>query len=762
MTVKRKIQIITAVSFIIYGLLGVLFLKSYQDLEHLSREQTLFQGIIDKSFAVRTLSFEALLFRENQKLLQGARKTEELSLALEAFRRGDEEVQKEVAHLRQELATMRDLLRELGKTPGSLDGGGETEKGRLIVTQALVKAQEIEEDTVLLMQKGTEAMVQERHTTLVAALISLAVMAALSMATLLLVAMSVLRPLKRLGSCIKAVQQGDLTVRADIRQGGEIGFLSAAFDGMVGEIEQLFTARRRTEEALNRKSGELEAFFTSALDLLCIADLDGHFRRLNAEWEKTLGYRLAELEGKRFLDFVHPDDLADTVAAVSNLKEGAEILNFTNRYRCRDGSYRWIEWRSFPVGDFIYAAARDITERKREEEEREKLQEQLQQSQKMEAIGRLAGGVAHDFNNMLGVILGHTNIALERMDPAHPLNTHLREILKAAERSADLTRQLLAFARKQIAAPRRLNLNDTVEGMFGMLKRLIGENIDLLWRPGSTLWPVSVDPSQLNQILVNLCVNARDAIDGAGKVTIETGNITLDETYSADHADVVPGDYVLLAVSDNGRGMDRETLGKLFEPFFTTKEIGKGTGLGLATVYGIVKQNQGFINVYSEPSQGTIFKICLPRFAGGEEPDRTETPPESADLRGRETILLVEDEPDLLSLAALLLEQLGYRVLSAGTPREALLLAEGHLGGIQLLITDVVMPEMNGQELGEKLLALHPDMKILFMSGYTANVIAHHGILDWGVNFIHKPFSKKDLAATVRRVLESRPTSPES
>jgi PAS domain S-box-containing protein len=390
--------------------------------------------------------------------------------------------------------------------------------------------------------------------------------------------------------------------------------------------------------------------------------------------------------------------------------------------------------------------------RKQAEEEQIKLQSQLVQAQKMESVGRLAGGVAHDFNNMLAVILGYTEIAMDQVNTAQPLFAALREIRKAAERSADLTRQLLAFARKQTIAPRVLDLNETVDGMLKMLRRLIGEDIDLVWKPGRNLGPVKVDPSQIDQLLANLCVNARDAILGVGRVTIETDAAAFDEAYCADHAGFVPGEYVLLAVSDNGCGMDQETLGHLFEPFFTTKSVGKGTGLGLATVYGMVQQNNGFVNVYSEPGQGTTFRVYLPRHSAKTAPLSEKAPGRSAE-RGHETILLVEDEPAILKMATMMLDRLGYTVVGAKTPGEAVRLAEAHAGGIHLLVTDVVMPEMNGRDLAKHLLSLHPNLKCLFMSGYTADVIANQGVLAAGVQFIQKPFSLKDLAAKLRQVL---------
>ena len=396
----------------------------------------------------------------------------------------------------------------------------------------------------------------------------------------------------------------------------------------------------------------------------------------------------------------------------------------------------------------------DITERKRAEEDQAKLEGQLQQSQKMESVGRLAGGVAHDFNNMLGVILGHVELAMEAVDSAHPIFADLCEIQKAGRRSAELTNQLLAFARKQTVAPKVLDLNQTVASMLKMLQRLIGEDIDLAWLPNTSLWSVKADPSQIDQILANLCVNARDAIADTGKVTIETGNKVFDEDYCARHAGYVPGDYVRLAVSDDGCGMDKETQLHLFEPFFTTKPVGQGTGLGLATVYGIVKQNNGFLNLYSEPGHGTTFRIYLPRHVDAAV--AVEEGQEKPATRGSETILVVEDEPAILSLTKTMLERLGYQVLAASTPVEAIRMAAEYSGQIHLLMTDVVMPEMNGRDLASKLSSTFPHLKKLYRSGYTANVIAHHGVLDEGVLFIQKPFSKNDLARWIRAALDGK------
>jgi len=381
------------------------------------------------------------------------------------------------------------------------------------------------------------------------------------------------------------------------------------------------------------------------------------------------------------------------------------------------------------------------------------MEAQYRQAQKMESVGRLAGGVAHDFNNALSAIMGYTELALMDADPAGPLHADLGQVLKAGRRATDITRQLLAFARKQTIAPEVLDLNGNVESMLKMIRRLIGEDIDLVWMPGKGLGNVKMDPSQIDQILANLCVNARDAIEGVGSITIETENIVFDAAYCADHLGFVPGRFVLLAVSDNGCGMDKETLSNIFEPFFTTKDVDKGTGLGLSTVYGIVKQNNGFINVYSEPGKGTGIKIYLPRHDSKAVDIQEESTAKIPQGHG-ETILLVEDALSILKLAEKILNGLGYTVLSDDTPKGAIKLAQDHKGEIHLLVTDVIMPEMNGLELSEQLKSLYPDLKCMFMSGYTANAIAQHGVLDEGVHFIQKPFSRSDLAKKVRKVLD--------
>ena len=499
-----------------------------------------------------------------------------------------------------------------------------------------------------------------------------------------------------------------------------------------------------------------------------------------------MGIYLYQLQSDDRLIFIGANPAADKLVGVDNsqfigktLEEAFPPLKHTEiPFRYRRAAQHGESWNTelinyadgkisgaFDVHVFqmspgkIAVLFNEISERKRAEAEQEKLREQLSQVQKMESVGQLAGGVAHDFNNMLGVIIGYAELALDQLDPTQPLFKNLKEIHKAANRSADITRQLLAFARKQTVAPKVLDLNETVEGMLKMLRRLIGEDINLAWLPGAGLWPVKIDPSQIDQIMANLCVNARDAIAGVGKMTVETGISTFNEEYCDDHADVVAGEYVSISVSDDGHGMDKETLAHIFEPFFTTKGVGEGTGLGLATVYGAVKQNNGFINAYSEPGQGTTFTIYLPRYIGEAEQMRQEGAEEPV-AHGNETILLVEDEPTILEMTTTMLRRLGYTVLAASTPGEAIRLAADFTDQIHLLATDVIMPEMNGRDLAEQLKESQPGMKCLFMSGYTADIIARQGMLVEGVCFIQKPFSKKDLAAKVREALESKMSVP--
>ncbi len=519
------------------------------------------------------------------------------------------------------------------------------------------------------------------------------------------------------------------------------------------------TERKRAEEDLRESEEKLRLFIEHAPAALAMFDHKIRYIAVSRRWMADYGLGEQEIIGRSHYE-IFPE-IPDRWKAVHQRGLAGEVVKAAeDSFERIDGTIEWLNWEVRPwykadgaVGGIVISTA-DLSEQKRMERERTKLQTQLIQAQKMESVGRLAGGVAHDFNNMLSIIIGYSELALEKLDPIEPLHANISEILEAAKRSMNITRQLLAFARQQTIAPKVLDLNDTVESMLKMLRRLIGENIDLVWRPGPELWPIKIDPSQVDQILANLCANARDAIVNVGKVTIETDNTSFDEAYCANHPGFVPGNYIFFAVSDDGSGLAPEILENIFEPFFTTKGLGKGTGLGLATVYGIVKQNKGFINVYSEPEQGTTIKIYLPRNTDPTVGVCHESTVEIPSSRG-EMVLLVEDDGSILKLGRMMLASLGYTILTAITPGEAISLAKEHAGKIDLLITDVVMPEMNGRDLSNRLQALYPNLKTLFMSGYTANVIAHRGVLEEGVGFIPKPFSKKDLAVKVREVLDN-------
>jgi len=627
-------------------------------------------------------------------------------------------------------------------------------------------------------------------------------------------------------------------------------------------------SRLAAEMRLREKTEELERYFNQSLDLLCIADTDGYFRRLNPEWQKSLGYAVDELVGRRFLDFVHPDDVAATLQALADLTEQKVILNFVNRYRAKDGTYRWIEWRSYPSGNTIYAVARDITERRRAEEELRRLasvvqqaaetvvvtdpngtieyvnpaferitgyssaeavgrdprilksgrqdaafyenlwktitsgaawsgqfinrrkdgtlyhedatispvrgengqiihfvavkkdvtrevelEEHLRLAQRLESVGLLAGGVAHDLNNLLAPILGYGSMLLEDNDLGEAPRRDIEEMMKAGKRARDLVQQLMAFGRKQVLEVKPLRLNDVITGFGGLVRRTLREDIRIELNLASSLRIIRADRGQLEQVLMNLAVNAQDAMPHGGTLTIETADVELGQHDVTHYSEVMPGRYVLLKVSDTGIGMDEQTQSRVFEPFFTTKKVGKGMGLGLATVYGIVKQHGGNIWVDSKLGEGTTFGIHLPTVEA--EVVEEDVPPEVSKVAGgTETILVAEDEPAVREMTCSILRSLGYRIISFDTAEECLRSAEHLTEEISLLLTDVVMPVMSGKELHAGLRRTHPNIKVLYMSGYTADVIAHRGVLDEGIQFIQKPFTREVLARKIRHVLD--------
>jgi two-component system, cell cycle sensor histidine kinase and response regulator CckA len=509
--------------------------------------------------------------------------------------------------------------------------------------------------------------------------------------------------------------------------------------------------RKRAEEELRNALLFNKHIIDSAQDGIIVYDCDLRHKLYNPFMAKLTGLKSSGVLGRTPMElfpYMVENGVVDDLKKTLN---GEEVppRKFQDKIP-ETGRYGWVVQSNAPLrnakGDIIgvLSIVRDITDQ-------EKTTEQLHHAQKMEAIGQLAGGVAHDFNNMLTVISGFSNLGLMESEPSSYHSEYFEEIIKASERAAQLTQQLLAFARKQTISPQAIDLNETASAIHNMLQRLIGEGIQLTLHSKADLWRINMDPTQVDQILANLCVNARDAISDTGKIIIEMQNVTVDTNYGENHLDAVPGDYVKLSVSDNGCGMNKETISRIYEPFFTTKEVGKGTGLGLATVFGIVKQNMGFINVYSEPGEGTAFSIYLPRLKETGMQHSAELK-EIPLQRGDETILLVEDEPEILKITSMILEKQGYTLLTAETPNEAIRLAQEHEGEINLLVTDVIMPNMNGRDLANKLLSIHPNIKRIFMSGYTADVITHHGVLDEGVSFIQKPFTPTKIAAKVRAV----------
>ena len=514
-------------------------------------------------------------------------------------------------------------------------------------------------------------------------------------------------------------------------------------------------ALRAAQEGLRRSEMNFRSLVTNAPYGICRCDSTGQLLDVNPALLSVLGYSSPQDLVGRHLGALYADthqwfELAD------HLRSATPLNGLIVEWKRKDGTGTVVRVSGRAVSDgdkgtAFELFAEDVTERRA-------LEQQLRQSQKMEAVGRLAGGIAHDFNNLLMVISGYSEFLLDRLGPEPALRAPAQEIASAAGRATSLTRQLLAFSRKQMMAPKVLDLNGIVTENLKMLTRVIGEDIDLVMVPAAGLGAVRADAGQIEQVIMNLAVNARDAMPSGGKLTIETSNVSLDDDYARFHAPLRAGDYVMLAISDNGLGMDSETQSHIFEPFFTTKGT-KGTGLGLSTVYGIVKQSGGYIWVYSEPGRGTTFKIYLPRVAErGESPALVVSSAESVAAEpGTETILLVEDEANLRYLARQFLEKQGYRVIEAADGVVAMQIAVAHEGVIHLLLTDVIMPGMNGRELAQRMSEIRPNTKVLYISGYTENVIGHTGTLDAGVRLLQKPFTLRDLKSKVREVLDSTP-----
>jgi two-component system cell cycle sensor histidine kinase/response regulator CckA len=543
---------------------------------------------------------------------------------------------------------------------------------------------------------------------------------------------------------------------------GELTTAVRALVGLVLLFDVYIIYQQLQIYRIRRQLVEREELFRliseNAADMIALVDASGRRLYNSPAYAKILGYTMEELRDTPSAEQVHPDDLKLIEEAAQEAFRGGVGRRIEYRMRHKDGTWCVLESTASPVvnaaGEVekLVIVNRDITARKR-------LEEQFRQAQKMEAVGQLSGGIAHDFNNLLGVIIGYGEILQEELPPEHPLRHSADEVLGAGRRAASLTRQLLAFSRQQMLEPRALVLNTVVSDMESMLRRLIGENIDLTSNLEPTLGTIKADPGQLEQVIMNLAVNARDAMPQGGKLIIETANTEMDESFVKRYPyPVQPGLYIRLTVSDTGSGMDAQTRARIFEPFFTTKEKGQGTGLGLSMVYGVVKQSGGYIDVYSEPGMGTTFKIYLPRVDEAVSPGEAEPALASA-LRGTETVLLVEDEGALRALTRHLLEICGYTVLEAKSGTEALDVSQQHTGPIDLLLTDVVMPGISGRLLADQLMQLRPQIQVVYMSGYTGQTVGAHGVLDPGSLFLQKPFTRDALARKLHEALSHKQKS---
>ncbi len=769
MRIKTRIQLGIILSLVLAATIALLLFLGTRAVNEASRKVGIAAEVVKGVAELKIVTHEYMLYPEERSLIQLRSKYGSLSKLLTGghFKNPDEKiVADQIFKNLERFKTVFSVLVTGLRKRQALGKQGDSAFRKLqdrLMGELLVKSQLAVSLAFQLQQKieGRSVTTQKRNSLLTVLL--LLILTAAIVGILLWVNRSVARPIAKLKKDTQIIGSGNLDHEVGITAKDEIGELSRAFDKMTQNLKETTTSiielnkeideRKQAEEALRRSENRMKAILTASpvgIGLFINRKLDW----VNETFYNLAGYEQGSLIGQDARVFYSDDEEYERV--------GQELYFGADKSGIGEVKTKWVQQDGKIIDCHIRAchldpkdpskgrivAIADISEAKQ-------LAAQFQQAQKMEAVGRLAGGVAHDFNNLLMTIMGNADLMLMGLAEDDPFREKLEQIKGGGERAASLTRQLLAFSRKQILQPVVLDLNSLITGFVKMLERLIGEDVELETVLTPELRRVEADPGQMEQIIMNLVINARDAMPSGGKLTIETVNVDLDEGHAKEHdAGLQPGPYVMLGVSDTGMGMDDKTKSLIFEPFFTTKEVGKGTGLGLSTVYGIVKQSGGYIWVYSEPGQGTTFKIYLPAVEG-EVVQVHKEQTASDDLTGSETILIVEDDDALRNLAREILELQGYKILDAENGIEALKVSEEHEGQIHLMITDVVMPKMGGRELEERLHPLRPEMKVVYMSGYTDETIVHHGVLKPGIEFLQKPLRLESLKRKVREVLNS-------
>ena len=768
MRIKTRLQVNAILCAVLTVMIASFVLMAVHKMKDKIEKARIAANIVKDVAELKIVMHEYLLYPAERPLMQWKSKYGSLTKYLTRVANKYENPYEKIAlsKILQNLTRLEtafvDLTTRFGKEQGlGKDRNTITSKlQKRLIGELLVKSQAMV-SAVFQLERAiqTDLVAAQQRDGLIVG-IFLLILTVLITAISLWIYKSIGTPIAKLQKGVQIIGSGNLDHKLGTAAKDEIGELSRALDKMTDNLKETTASivvlnreidgRKRAEERLMH----LASIVQFSHDAICSTTLDGIIKSWNTGAEKIFGYTEEEIVGKSASMLFPPDKIYEVPEILEKIKTGQVVDHFETVQQKKDGTTIEVSLTISPIRDIegrivgVSCISRDISEKMR-------LEAQLLQSQKMEAIGTLAGGVAHDFNNLLTTIIGNAELALMELSRDTHLKGNIEEIRKAGQRATSLTRQLLAFSRKQVIQPKVLNLNGLIRDTEKMLRRLIGEDIDLVTVFRHDLWPVKVDPGQMEQVIMNMAVNARDAMPRGGKLIIETANVELDKAYLRDHGvQNTAGPYVMLAVSDNGMGMDKEIQPHIFEPFFTTKERGRGTGLGLSTVYGIVKQNRGFIWAYSEPGKGTTFKIYFPIFTAEDEYSVQKAQTRKKPRHGSETVLLVEDDEMVQEIIRDVLKQYGYHVLEAKDGEEAIKTGKEYKGTIHLLLTDVVLPGLSGRELAELLQSERQDIRVLYMSGYTDNVIVHHGVLDDDTNFIEKPFTLEGLARKVREVLD--------